>query len=109
METSTVGIAELSALGAIIVVFLLAAWRGVPALFAYLKCKDTKQRDDLMSLIAKHREDIMSLVAKHREDTMTLIAASRAERDAFYEHSGIQFDKVHERLDRIESSIIKPT
>ena len=94
MEIIPNKIAELSALATILIVVLVAVWRGIPALFAYIERKDTVQRDDTMLLISQHREDMM-----------TLIASSREERDAFYKNLGIQLDRIHDRLDKIEISI----
>ena len=80
MEFTPQSIAELSALATILGLVLFAVWRGVPALIAYLERKD----------------------AKHREDIMTLVASSREERDTFYKHLGIQLERIHDRLDKIE-------
>ena len=90
-------IKEFGALVIVAIIVLATIKWGFPAMFAYFKHKDTQ-----------HREDIMSLNTQHREDMTALIASSREEREAFYKHCGIQFDKIHERLDRIESSVIKP-
>ena len=94
MEIIPEKIAELSALATILIVVLVAVWRGIPALFAYIERKDSV-----------HREETMTLISNHREDMMSLIAASREERDTFYKNLGIQLDRIHNRLDKIETSI----
>jgi hypothetical protein len=94
MEIIPDKIAELSALATIIIVVLVAVWRGIPALFAYIERKDNVQREETMLLISKHREDMM-----------TLFASSREERDKFYENLGIQLDRIHDRLDKIETTV----
>ena len=76
-------LADLSALGTILAVFLFGVWRGVPALIAYLDRKD----------------------ALHRDDTIKIVEAHRLEREAFYKDLGIKLDKISDRLDHLESSI----
>ena len=85
MEVLPDRIAELSALGTILAVFLFGVWRGVPALIAYLERKD-----------ALHRDDIIKIVEAHR-----------LEREAFYRDLGIKLDKIDDRLDDLESSIMR--
>ena len=80
MELTPQTIAELSALATVLGIVLFVVWRGIPALISYFERKD----------------------AKHREDIMALIASSRKERDTFYKHLGIQLDRIHDRLDKIE-------
>ena len=94
MDITPEKLAELSALATILIVVLVAVWRGIPALFAYIERKDTV-----------HREETMTLISNHRDDMMSLIAASREERDTFYKNLGVQLDRIHERFDRIETSI----
>ena len=94
MDITPEKIAELSALATILIVVLVAVWRGIPALIAYIERKDTV-----------HRDETMTLISKHRDDMMTLIAASREERDTFYKNLGIQLDRIHDRLDKIETSV----
>jgi hypothetical protein len=101
MDITPEKIAELSALATILIVVLVAVWRGIPALFAYIERKDTVQREETATLIFKHREDMMT----HREDMMALIASSREERDTFYKNLGIQLDRIHDRLDKIETTV----
>ena len=79
-------------IGIVALVFIL---RGIPAFFEYVKNKDIR-----------HREDIMALVTKHQDDTLALIASSREERDTFYKNVGIKIDRIHERLDKIETPTI---
>ena len=76
-------IAEYSALGVILIGVLLFIFKGVPMILAYLK----------------HKDDI------HREDVLNLIASAREERDSFYKNLNIKLDKIHERLDSIESAV----
>ena len=94
MEITPEKIAELSALATILIVVLVAVWRGIPALIAYIERKDTV-----------HREETMTLISKHRDDMMTLIASSREERDTFYKNLGIKLDRIHDRLDKIETTV----
>ena len=94
MDITPEKIAELSALATILIVVLVAVWRGIPALFAHIERKDTV-----------HREETMTLISKHRDDMMALIASSREERDAFYKNLGIQLDRIHDRLDKIETTV----
>jgi len=78
---------EFSALGTILLVVIIAVWKGIPALIAYMERKD----------------------ATHREDIQNLIVSSREERETFYKNLHIQLDKIHTRLDRIETSVmVKP-
>jgi len=83
MENIPLNISELSALATILVSFLLLGWKGIPALIAHLKEKDTT----------------------HRDDIMTLLESAKAERETFYERHGIGFEKLNHRLDKIESAI----
>ena len=90
MDLTFEQIRELSALGAVLFVFLsvftVAVWRGIPALIAYLDRKDER----------------------HRNDIMNLIASSREERDTFYANLGIKLDRIHDELHKIKSSVILP-
>jgi hypothetical protein len=83
MDLSFEQIRELSAVATILFVVLVAVWRGIPALIAYLERKDIA----------------------HREDIMTLVNAAREERDSFYRNLGIKLDRIHDRLDTIETTI----
>ena len=83
MELTPEKISELSALATILFIVLIAVWRGVPQLIAYLERKDMS----------------------HREDIMNLIAENRAERDILYERLGASLDRVHDRLDTIETAV----
>jgi hypothetical protein len=76
-------VAELSALGTVLFAVLLVVWKGIPALIAYMERKDST----------------------HRADIMSLIAAGREERDSFYKNLGIKLDRIHDRLDKIETSV----
>jgi len=87
-------IAEVSAVGTILIVFLVAVWKGIPALIGYAERKDTA-----------HREMTMSLITRHQEDMKALIASNREERDTFYKNLGIKLDRVHDRLDKIETAV----
>jgi hypothetical protein len=84
MDISPDKITELSALATLVIVVLTAVWRGIPALIAYLERKD----------------------AIHREDIQNLIAASREERDAFYRDLGIKLDRIHERIDKLDTALL---
>jgi hypothetical protein len=85
MDLTFEQIRELSAVATILIVVLVAVCRGIPALIAYLERKD----------------------AAHREDVMSLVRSAREERDAFYKNLTIQLDRIHDRLDTIESTITK--
>jgi hypothetical protein len=85
MDLTFEQIRELSAVATILIVVLVAVWRGIPALIAYLERKDIA----------------------HREDIMTLVNTAREERDAFYKNLGIKLDRIHDRLDTIETTITK--
>jgi hypothetical protein len=87
MDLTFEQIRELSAVATILIVVLVAVWRGIPALIAYLERKDIA----------------------HREDIMTLVNAAREERDAFYANLGIKLDRIHDRLDTIETTMTKKT
>ena len=79
----------------IVAIIVLAAIKwAIPAMFEYFKNKDEK-----------HREDFMTLIGQHRDDMTSLIASSREERDTFYKNLGLKLDRIHERLDKIGSTI----
>ena len=83
MELTPERIGELSALATILLVFLVAVWRGVPQLIAYLERKDTA----------------------HREEIRHMIEDSRAERDVYLERTCTSLDRIHIRLDSIETTV----
>ena len=83
MELTPNTISEFSALATILFIVLAAAWWGVPQLIAYLERKDMA----------------------HREYIMNLIAENRAERSILYERLGTSLDRVHDRLDTIETAV----
>ena len=84
MEVLTVEfIKEISALATVLIILIVGVWRGVPALIAYLERKDVA----------------------HRNDLITLLDSAKAEREEFYKRHGMSLDRLHTRLDKIESAI----
>jgi predicted PurR-regulated permease PerM len=78
---------ELSALITILLIAIFTIVKSIPALIAYMKEKDTI----------------------HREDMINIIESARRERELFYEKHNEAFEKIHGRLDKIESSINNTT
>ena len=75
---------ELSALATILAAVIIVVWKGIPLLIAYLERKDNA-----------HREEIKIIMAENRED-----------RNRFYEQLTISLGRIHDRLDKIETSIV---
>ena len=83
MELTPDIIREYSAFATILFIVFVSVWWGVPQLIAYLERKDVA----------------------HRADIMNLIAENRAERAVLYERLGTSLDRVHDRLDTIETAV----
>jgi len=86
MQFTPIALDNLSALGAFIFVFLVTAWWGIPALFAYLKQKDEE----------------------HRKDVMKLIDDAREERETFYKSLGsidVKLGGIQDQLNQIKTSV----